>query len=488
MLQRVCSLLRMVPPVIDNRGLLWGSGSVVPTDGTDGWQTGALYQKTDGGDGTALFVNEGSVTSCAFVPLTSETVSGDLAVVGDVVIAKTGVLRIGDWVGGGATTGGVALTDDRDTYEDGQIDILQVHGVSTTSVGSGHSAKCGRFRHLVNLTGTIETETYGLIGQLVVKTATLGHHHGGLIGTVESSGGFHVGNTLACTAAVIGRPGGSSITVDSGCTLAALAALSNTTSMTITGKYVGLYVAASSPGVNTDFTYGIFVKGPDVTIGASIGQFGSGGATTSGVLFSSGMDVYGDGQYSVFEVHGACGTDLGSGVCAKCGRLRHIVNGFQVSQETYGVMGQMVAKSATLNNMHAGVIGTLEAQTALTFNTGHKYSIGAVIGRIGLGTDITTATTPVCGVIAVNISTGALVSGDLFAFGACSTSANNWTAALAVADCDALVYFDAADSGYENAIKAVTEAPTGNTSHSIKVSIAGVAGYIPVYASDGFGN
>lgn len=65
---RVCSLLKMKPPV-NTRGLLFASGSTVPTDGTDGYQTGCLFQHTDGGDGTALYVNEGTITSCAFTAI-----------------------------------------------------------------------------------------------------------------------------------------------------------------------------------------------------------------------------------------------------------------------------------------------------------------------------------------------------------------------------------------------------------------------------------
>ncbi|MHC4891734.1 MAG: hypothetical protein ACYTEO_19975, partial [Planctomycetota bacterium] len=69
MLQRVAGLLRMVPPITDDRGLLFSSGATVPTDGTDGYQTGCIFQHTDGGAGTALYVNEGSVTSCDFNPV-----------------------------------------------------------------------------------------------------------------------------------------------------------------------------------------------------------------------------------------------------------------------------------------------------------------------------------------------------------------------------------------------------------------------------------
>lgn len=66
MLERVSSLLKMAPPVSGDRGLLFASGATVPTDGTDGYQPGCIFQHTDGSTGTALYVNEGSVTSCDF--------------------------------------------------------------------------------------------------------------------------------------------------------------------------------------------------------------------------------------------------------------------------------------------------------------------------------------------------------------------------------------------------------------------------------------
>lgn len=67
MLQRIAQLLRINPPVITDRGLLWGSGADYPTLGSDGWQTGAIWVNTTGAAGTSLYVNEGSVTSCDFV-------------------------------------------------------------------------------------------------------------------------------------------------------------------------------------------------------------------------------------------------------------------------------------------------------------------------------------------------------------------------------------------------------------------------------------
>lgn len=41
-------------------------GTTVPTDATPGFSTGCLFSHTDGGAGTALYVNEGTSSSCDF--------------------------------------------------------------------------------------------------------------------------------------------------------------------------------------------------------------------------------------------------------------------------------------------------------------------------------------------------------------------------------------------------------------------------------------
>ena len=42
------------------------AGTTVPSDGVDGFATGCIFMKTDGGAGSALYVNEGSNTSANF--------------------------------------------------------------------------------------------------------------------------------------------------------------------------------------------------------------------------------------------------------------------------------------------------------------------------------------------------------------------------------------------------------------------------------------
>lgn len=90
MIARICSLLKIKQPDM-NRGLLIGSGDTVPVDGTDGWQTGALFQHTDGGVGTCFYINEGTVTSSAFVAVAGLTAAQEAllgATAGTVTASK----------------------------------------------------------------------------------------------------------------------------------------------------------------------------------------------------------------------------------------------------------------------------------------------------------------------------------------------------------------------------------------------------------------
>ncbi len=47
-------------------GILRAWGPTVPSDEESGYAIGCLFQHTDGGDGDALYVNEGTLTSCDF--------------------------------------------------------------------------------------------------------------------------------------------------------------------------------------------------------------------------------------------------------------------------------------------------------------------------------------------------------------------------------------------------------------------------------------
>jgi hypothetical protein len=51
-------------------GILQAYGNTVPVDTTAGYAIGCLFHHTDGGDATALYVNEGTATSCDFNAIT----------------------------------------------------------------------------------------------------------------------------------------------------------------------------------------------------------------------------------------------------------------------------------------------------------------------------------------------------------------------------------------------------------------------------------
>lgn len=96
MLDRVCSLLKVKPPVQGDAGLLLASGATVPTDGASGYQPGCLFQHTDGGEGTALYVNEGTVTACDFNAVSAMTAAQEAllgAVAGTATASKAVILN-----------------------------------------------------------------------------------------------------------------------------------------------------------------------------------------------------------------------------------------------------------------------------------------------------------------------------------------------------------------------------------------------------------
>lgn len=51
---------------VPNVGILDLYGGTVPANGATGYATGCLFRKTNGGNATALYVNEGTLASAAF--------------------------------------------------------------------------------------------------------------------------------------------------------------------------------------------------------------------------------------------------------------------------------------------------------------------------------------------------------------------------------------------------------------------------------------
>ena len=197
------------------------------------------------------------------------------AVVADANITA----RFGDWVGSAATSGGVGFTTDLNKYSDGQLDVLGVYGASASDLGSGYSAKCGRFRHIVNSTACAH-ETYGLVGQVVVKDTTLTHLHAGLMGTFEghtsgvvSPPGYRYGT--ACVSARLG--GGGAITATT--PISGFAAIFNGAALA-SGSSVAYAVTNTAAG-EWDYVIGVTHAGSGVDNGVEIvdGEAGDTGAS-----------------------------------------------------------------------------------------------------------------------------------------------------------------------------------------------------------------
>lgn len=250
MKERVTSLLRIQPPVLLNRGLLFASGSVVPVDETDGYQTGCIYQHTDGGGGTALYVNEGSVTSCDFNPVDAGGITTPpIIITGDAVDALTG---------GGIQYGTSAAEITYTPVSTGSHSGFQIYLTSDDCIG-GLSISAVRTK--VTLTGTTNATAYG--GQFWVKLNCddytghyLGGHPVGVAGIIECVGTARTAPSVyAVLAGVCGEVRPISGTVDAGGTICGLhAKVFGTGAQVATGNVVGLLVqslggAAADAGI-----------------------------------------------------------------------------------------------------------------------------------------------------------------------------------------------------------------------------------------------
>jgi hypothetical protein len=154
--------------------------------------------------------------------------------------------------------------------------------------------------------------------------------------------------------------------------------------------------------VNKKVSYGIGMNS------VRIGDWVAAGALGSAVPFTTDQNVYSDGQLDVLAIFTESPTNLNSAYSAKAGRFRHLVNCTTAAHETYGVVGQLVAKATTLSHLHAGVMGTFEANTtAVVCSSSYGIGHAAVIARIG-GHALITATTPLAGFLAFNNGSGAL--------------------------------------------------------------------------------
>jgi hypothetical protein len=175
-------------------------------------------------------------------------------------MGSQGAMRFGDWKATGALGNALPFNTSRDKYGDGQLDLLAVFGESAVNLTSAYSAKCGRFRHLVNGI-TCAHETYGLIGQVVGRTVTFSHLHAGLLGTFECSSAVTVsaGDGVGC-AGVMGRVGGATLTVGSTGVLAGIMSLNIATTVSITSGGVHAAFACRKAGSGVTWNSALHIE------------------------------------------------------------------------------------------------------------------------------------------------------------------------------------------------------------------------------------
>lgn len=200
----------------------------------------------------------GAITQTGTV--TFGTGTGAVSLNGTVTIATgknlaltKGTVLVGIFEAAKATANAVALTTDLDIWTDGQLDVVGCYGASLSNLGGAYSAKVGRFRHVANGI-TLGQETYGLVGQMVVKNVTLSHLHSGLMGTfeVDTAATVSIGDGVG-VAGVTSRIGGATITVGATGVLAGTLSTQNATIVSVTSG--GVFAAFACRKVGSGITW-----------------------------------------------------------------------------------------------------------------------------------------------------------------------------------------------------------------------------------------
>ena len=324
MKERVTSLLRMQPPVLLDRGLLFLSGATVPSDGTDGYQPGCFFQDTTNG---IVYVNEGSVTSCEFNAVTT----GGLADV--LTIGAFASLLQGSGIPISSSQTGAALV-----YSDD----------AGTNIATSCRGLLSRFLLTVDASGS---SIRAAMGQLKLATGvdvTTGIYTA-VQGYVELAGTHSVqtGATFSCFDASLEVT--TALTVDSG------------------GEACGLHVETTGAGsiTNNGTCAGILVSNAASAPRWPIGLYITGGSAYAAIkvgVQDTGVDLTTTYPYAV-EVHCEANADVVAGLTGHTAGfyVRYALETAQTSNTAHvGVFGKLRVKANLGEGDHAGVKGWVE--------------------------------------------------------------------------------------------------------------------------------
>jgi hypothetical protein len=388
-----------------------------------------------------------------------------------------------------STTQGYGITMTRATYTAASRTYADDGGAVLWSTGSVPDIAASKSRLLV--TTSQAGGNVRLIGVQGMVASYKGIWNGEIVAGVEGVAQLVTTSTLTwggygVTAGVAARmaTGAGTVVCNTYHTFAGFVAVSDMKgTVTQTGKTVAFLAKTydttnwSDSTARAKWGYGMYMPRGSVTQGLLIGDWVGSGAAGSGILIDTNLNHYADGQLSVAEMFGESTSALTSAYSSKVLRCRHIATA-SVDQETYGIMGQMVAKGATLSHLHAGVIGTFEGQTATVANGAYTYSVAAVMARVGGGGAIT-ATKVVCGFSAV-LNGAVMASGSTAAFACCGTTTGTWTYLLAANLVD-YFFYAATGTAYEAGVKVTAITLSGSPDGVLKMKVATTDYYIPFY-------
>jgi hypothetical protein len=450
-------------------------------------QTGARTYTIPDAGASAYFMQSTAQITLAEADVLDGATAGDVVASKALVADAYKAIRFGDWVTGGALGSAIVLSASLDHYGDGQVDVLGIYGESTADLTSAKSAKVGRFRHLVNCT-TAAHEVYGAVGQVVLKSTTHTHLGAGLMGTFEghTSGVVLNSSYTIGHAGVIARIGGhAAITATT--PLAGFLAFNNGSGALVGAASKSIAFAASSLSASYPWTIGMYLPRGSIQQGIRIGDWAGSAALGNAIVFATATDTTDTSQLDIVSVYGESTADLTNAISAKVGRFRHVVNGITCNHETYGLVGQLVAKNVTYGHLHSGLMGTFEVNTAATVSAGDGLGCAGVAARIG-GATITVGSTGVlAGFLSTqNATTVSITSGGVHAAFACRKvgSGVTWAEALHIEDALVAIRFKAADNGYAHGVKAATSTISTATSHIIKFMVGTTPVYVPGFANE----
>lgn len=410
MIARMASLLRMQIPAVKPRGLLFAHGTTVPSS-ADGYQVGCLFQHTDGSAGTALYVNEGSVTSSSFTVITATGTIADLNDVADAFATR--LLETGTYqstAGGGVVLSAANNRPFSLLYDDAGADL------------SGADVVRGMLSRILLTVDQTAHTNLAVRGQLKLLTGVdvATGIYAPVQGYIEVAGTSIAssGATLSCLSASLEV--GTALTAASGGEIAGVhVETTGSGTLTATGTIAGILVDKASGAAN--WPVGLLVKDSvsPVVIGAAVadsaidvGAFSPPSTNFLGLQMNFTNSGTSLGRLTGIQVSvGDTSTHSNTIACARFYSEKTSATG---SHEHWGIMAQNTVTAGKVANTVAGMFITIVKNSAVVGTDTGDHRACAVAADIDLSGTGDYATTP-------DMITAAIIATQLGHTGASAT-------------------------------------------------------------------